>query len=106
MENWHQFGDILMVDLEKSNRSYQTIIFVKETGRDVIGIPLVPQVLQTTLPTQLVIAKSEENGLPTDGLALCHQGVQLNGEHIKGKIGQLTFEETGKINEILAELSR
>lgn len=109
MEHWYQFGDILTVELErglyKGIQGQQTLIFLKETGSDVIGIPLVPQILQSTLDTQLIIPKNEENGLSTDGVALCHQGIQLSGKHIKEKIGQLTFDQTEEINSILMKLS-
>lgn len=106
MEHWHQFGDVLTLESEKGNQHVQTIIFLKETGSDVIGIPLVPQILQTTSETQLIIPKSEENGLTSDSIALCHQGLQLSGSCVKEKIGQLTFEETDQINQILMNLSR
>lgn len=105
MEHWHQFGDVLTLKDEAGFPHIQTIIFLKEAGSDVIGIPLVPQILQSTSTTQLVIPKQSENGLATDGLALCHRGIQLKGRYVKEKIGQLTFEETDQINRILMALS-
>ncbi len=94
MQNWYQMGDLLTIQSNHHNRLMdQTIIFIKENGSSVIGIPVVPQIIQSIKTNHLLVQPNEENGLKLAAVALLDQKIQVEGRFIQEKIGVLSFEE-------------
>lgn len=94
MQHWYQIGDLLTIQSNHHNQLMdQTIIFIKENGSSVIGIPVVPQIIQSINEQHLSIQPTEENGLTLAAVALLDQKIQVEGRFIQEKIGVLSFEE-------------
>ena len=94
MQHWYQMGDLLTIQSNHHNQLMdQTIIFIKENGSSVIGIPVVPQIIQSINEQHLSIQPTEENGLTLAAVALLDQKIQVEGRFIQEKIGVLSFEE-------------